>query len=153
MFGSIWRDDSKTVKTVTVNSNKIVYQILEEPEQLTEDQIVVTLKARNREKRLYEGSTELIFQAGKAPSIEDLAEAIKAKIGTQEELFITKYFHYNFEWVQLSRKNIETLAKTKKNNQQKKKADQQKAKNQEAKKNDEGKGAEPKQKKEDNKKG
>lgn len=99
MFGSIWRDDTKSVKSVTVNSNKIVYQILSQPEHLTEDQIVVTLKARNKEKRFYEGCTELIFQAGKNPNIEELTEAIKAKVGVQEELFIAKYFHYNFEWV------------------------------------------------------
>lgn len=53
MFGSIWRDDTKSVKSVTVNSNKVVYQILSQPEHLTEDQIVVTLKARNKEKRIY----------------------------------------------------------------------------------------------------
>lgn len=61
MFGSIWRDSNKSVKSVTVNSNKIVYQVLEEPEQLTDSQIVVVLKIRNREKRVYEGVKELVF--------------------------------------------------------------------------------------------
>jgi hypothetical protein len=28
MFGSIWRDNNKSVKSVTINSNKVVYQIL-----------------------------------------------------------------------------------------------------------------------------
>ena len=28
MFGSVWRDESKSVKSVTINSNKIVYQVL-----------------------------------------------------------------------------------------------------------------------------
>ena len=31
MFGTVWRDNQKSVKSVTINSNKIVYQILEEP--------------------------------------------------------------------------------------------------------------------------
>jgi hypothetical protein len=28
MFGTIWRDPKKSIKTVTINSNKIVYQAL-----------------------------------------------------------------------------------------------------------------------------
>ena len=57
MFGTVWRDNNKSVRSVTVNSNKIVYQVLEEPENLTEEQIVLVLKARNKEKRLYEGAS------------------------------------------------------------------------------------------------
>ena len=62
MFGSIWRDHNKSIKSVTINSNKIVYQVMKEPEVLTDNQIVVVLKKRNREKRIYEDSnTEMIF--------------------------------------------------------------------------------------------
>ena len=62
MFGSIWRDMNKSVKSVTINSNKVVYQVLSEPEMLTDSQIVVVLKKRNREKRIYEDNiSELIF--------------------------------------------------------------------------------------------
>ena len=57
MFGSIWRDNNKSVKAVTINSTKVVYQILEQPEKLTDNQIVVLLKKRNKEKRIYEGIT------------------------------------------------------------------------------------------------
>jgi hypothetical protein len=31
MFGSVWRENNKSVKSVTINSNKIVYQVLQEP--------------------------------------------------------------------------------------------------------------------------
>lgn len=124
MFGSVWRDESKTVKSVTINSNKIVYQVLEQPEHLTDDQIVVILKKRNKEKRIYEGSMELVFHAGKTPSVEELAEAVKAKANVQEDIVVTKYLHYNFEWIELSRKTIEDLAKQKKKPQQKKKGEQ-----------------------------
>lgn len=31
MFGTIWREPHKTMKSVTINSNKIVYQVLQEP--------------------------------------------------------------------------------------------------------------------------
>lgn len=61
MFGSVWRDNNKSVKSVTINSNKIVYQVLQEPEALTDDQVVLILKQRNKEKRLYENPTEIIF--------------------------------------------------------------------------------------------
>lgn len=54
MFGSIWRDDKKSVKSVTVNSNKVVYQVLKQPEYLVDSQIVVVLKKRNRQERKYE---------------------------------------------------------------------------------------------------
>jgi ubiquitin carboxyl-terminal hydrolase 40 len=54
MFGVIWRDNKRSVKSVTVNTNKIVYQVLTEPEALKDEQIVVILKKRNPEKRIYE---------------------------------------------------------------------------------------------------
>lgn len=69
MFGNIWREPKKTVKSVTINSNKAVYQVLESPEQLRDDQIVLLLKKRNHEKRIYEGSIELIFDAGRSPTV------------------------------------------------------------------------------------
>ena len=31
MFGTIWRDLKKTIKSLTINSTKIVYQVLDEP--------------------------------------------------------------------------------------------------------------------------
>lgn len=69
MFGSIWRDNNKSVKSVTINSNKIVYQILQEPEVLTDDQIVLILKRRNKEKRIYDNPIEMIFEAGRVPTV------------------------------------------------------------------------------------
>ena len=61
------------------------------------------LKKRNSEKRLYEGYQELIFSAGKNPSIESLTKAVKEclKVSDEEELKIIKYIHYNFEWVEI----------------------------------------------------
>jgi len=53
MFGVIWREDNKQVKNATINSTKVVLQVLKEEESLTEDQIVVILKERNLEKRVY----------------------------------------------------------------------------------------------------
>lgn len=69
MFGTIWRDLKKTIKSLTINSTKIVYQVLEEPQELKDDQVVVILKRRNHEKRIYENSVELIFEAGKTPTV------------------------------------------------------------------------------------
>lgn len=82
---------------------------------------------------MYEGATELVFQAGKTPSIEELTEAIKVRLEIKEEIFVAKYFHYNFEWNELSRKAIEDLARQKKKPEQKKKG-QQKGKKEESKK-------------------
>ena len=69
MFGTIWRDLKKTIKSLTINSTKIVYQVLDEPQELKDDQVVVILKRRNNEKRIYENSVELIFEAGKTPTV------------------------------------------------------------------------------------
>ncbi len=69
MFGTIWRDLKKTIKSLTINSTKIVYQVLDEPQELKDDQVVVILKRRNHEKRIYENSVELIFEAGKTPTV------------------------------------------------------------------------------------
>lgn len=99
MFGTIWRDAKKTVKSVTINSNKIVYQVLQQPEELKDDQIVLILKQRNPEKRIYEQSVQLIFEAGKAPTVEELAEAVKATVKVTEPIKVIKYVNYDFEWV------------------------------------------------------
>lgn len=80
MFGNVWRNHDRLMKDVQVNTNKLVVQVLEHEEELREDQIVLTLKKRNIEKRFYEGSTELIFEAGKEPTVEDLTKAIKQKL-------------------------------------------------------------------------
>jgi ubiquitin carboxyl-terminal hydrolase 40 len=99
MFGTIWRDTKKSVKSVTVNTNKIVYQVLNEPEELKDDQVVVILKQRNPEKRIYEQSIELVFDAGRIPSVEELTEAVKNRIGAADLIKIIKYVNYDFEWV------------------------------------------------------
>lgn len=103
MFGTIWRDLKKTIKSLTINSTKIVYQILSEPEELKDDQIVVILKRRNHEKRIYQNSVELIFDAGKAPTVEELEEAVKKRVAVEEPVKVIKYVNYDFEWVEISR--------------------------------------------------
>lgn len=61
MFGNVWRNHEKLMKDIQVNTNKLVVQVLPEEQQLKDDQIVLTLKKRNIEKKLYEGNVELIF--------------------------------------------------------------------------------------------
>ena len=39
-----------------LNSNKLVVQIMDHEEQLSENEIVLLLKKRNTEKKIYEGS-------------------------------------------------------------------------------------------------
>lgn len=98
MFGPILRDNNKELKHYTFNTNKIVVQVLSEEEQLTENQIVLVLKKRNRERRIFEGNCELLFEAGKAPTIQDLDSAIhqKLELPIDEKLKIVKYVHYDF---------------------------------------------------------
>ena len=69
MLGNILRNVKTEMKSVGLNSTKIVVQILDHEEQITDSQIVLLLKKRNVEKRVYEGHTEFIFDAGKQPSI------------------------------------------------------------------------------------
>ena len=52
------------------------------------------LKKRNKEARKYEGVTELIFEAGKTPAIEEFTEAVKGKLDSKEDLILTKYVHH-----------------------------------------------------------
>ena len=134
MFGGIWRDLKKSLKNATSNSTKVVFQILDYPESLTDNQIVVILKKRNREKRIYEDCVELIFEAGKTPSVEELMEAAQKKIECEVPIKLVKYFHYDFEWVEISRENIDKVAKGRKkgsNKQKKGNKNEQKGKNKE----------------------
>lgn len=120
MFGTIWRESNKTMKTLTVNSSKIVYQILPTPEDLKEDHIVIILKRRSRDRKIYEGSVELISEAGKAPSVEALNEAVRQRLQIDQPIKIMKYVNHDFEWVEVSKENIEKLTKKKKAKPQKK---------------------------------
>ena len=61
MFGPILRDNNKELKNYTFNANKIVVQVMAEEEQLSDNQIALILKKRNKDKRLFEGHYELIF--------------------------------------------------------------------------------------------
>ena len=69
MLGSIFRDHDKLLKNINFNTNKLVAQIMGEEEELADDDIVLILKRRNREKRVYEGIKELIYRGGKNPKI------------------------------------------------------------------------------------
>ena len=50
---------------------------------------------------------ELIFEAGRTPTVEALKEAIAAKVGATEPIKAIKYMNYDFEWIEISRENIE----------------------------------------------
>lgn len=79
---------------------------------------MLILKKRNLERRLYEGNVELIWEAGKQPQMEELAAAVKKKLGFEEteSLRIAKYVHYDFEWIEISEKYIEKYLKSKAGN-------------------------------------
>ena len=87
---------------------------------------MLILKQRNPEKRIYEQSVELIFEAGRTPSVKELTEAVKTRVGIVEPIKVIKYVNYDFEWVEISKENIEIITKKKKNNQ---KGGQKKEKN------------------------
>ena len=144
MFGNVWRSHEKLMKDVPVNTNKIVVQILAEEEELKDDQIVLTLKKRNIEKRLYEGNVEFIFEAGKEPKVEELTKAVREKLELAEDfpLMLIKYFNYNFEWIELSKEKLEKSANQKKEGGDKAKKD--KGKNKDENKNQGQKKNEPK---------
>lgn len=55
-------------------------KILRTPENLGEDDIVLVLRKRNCEKRVYERNVELIFESSKKPSVDDLKRAVSKKI-------------------------------------------------------------------------
>jgi len=74
---------------------------------------VLIIKHREHASRQYSVGKEMIFSAGKIPSVEGLLTAIGKEVGC-EEVSIAKYFNYNFEWVEISVENIEKMNKGKK---------------------------------------
>ena len=47
---------------------------------------------------------ELVFEAGRNPSVEQLTEAVRRRLGLGEEpIRLMKYLHYEFEWVEVER--------------------------------------------------
>ena len=53
--------------------------------------------------------------------MEALKEAIAAKVGITESIKAIKYMNYDFEWIEISRENIEKVSKKKKGGQKAKK--------------------------------
>lgn len=50
-----------------------------------------------------------------------MKEAISAKVGATEPIKAIKYMNYDFEWIEISKENIEKVSKKKKGNQKPKK--------------------------------
>ena len=77
MFGPILKGHDRTLKSIHIpDSHNLVLQILNYEEQLGEDDIVLIVKSRDSEKRLYRESHELIFKAPKVPKLIDLKVAL-----------------------------------------------------------------------------
>lgn len=77
MFGPILRGDERALKSIHIpDSHNLVLQVLNNEEQLSEDDIVLIVKSRDSEKRLYRESHEFIFRAPKVPKLIDLKLAL-----------------------------------------------------------------------------
>lgn len=54
MFGNIFRGDNKILKSTNIpDCSNLVIQILDKEEELGEDDIVLVLKSRDSEKKVY----------------------------------------------------------------------------------------------------
>lgn len=89
---------------------------MNEVDTLEEDDIVMVLRKRDCEKRTYGEDVELVFRAGKKPSVADLKASVASlvKVENPEDIHLVKYFPYEFSWALISDAEYERL-KEKKN--------------------------------------
>lgn len=82
---------------------------------LEEDDIVMLLRKRDCEKRTYSDDVELVFRAGKKPSVAELKASVAAllKVENVDSFELVKYFPYEFAWTLISDAEYERLKEKK----------------------------------------
>lgn len=89
---------------------------MSEPDKLDEDDIVMTLRKRDCEKRVYDSDIELVFNANKQPTVFELKSSVAKLLGITDinEFYLVKYFPYEFSWTLISDEEYEKLKDKKK---------------------------------------
>lgn len=108
-FGDILKgEETQLLKSFNLtNATQIVAQVMDKPELIPNDDILLYLRVRNPAKKIYGDYTEFSFHGKGEPTIEDLKDAIcqemKEKLGvnSKEEFLLVKYYSYEFKWKSL----------------------------------------------------
>lgn len=124
LLGSIYRNNDKKISQLTFSTNNIAvqvdrhlslmltpsisfFQLLEDPDDLSEEDIVLILKKRERSTRKYIDGKEIVLKGLKKPTVNNLKACIAKSLGLIEEgciakLTLVKYFPYEFTWREIS---------------------------------------------------
>ena len=92
--------------------------------------MVLIVRKRIVEAKIYGEPKELIFKAGPSPTINDLKTAITKAEGLDielQEIELAKYFPHEFEWLFMSEEYMEAESITKKKGIKGSKKDQKKS--------------------------
>lgn len=113
-FGPILKDNKKTVKKMNwTGTQRLAVRILDGPETLTEDDIVLFLRRRVVDDRSYAEMKEFVVKKVKALSFETLKQAVMQAAGlTSDEGFdMAKYFPFEFSWLVIKKEAMVTSKK------------------------------------------
>ena len=90
---------------------------MDKPENLSDNSIVLLLRKRQVDSKIYSRAEEFIWEAGKEPTIEDLKKAVIAFKGLEggiEGVELAKYVPHEFQWLYVSKEVIERERESKK---------------------------------------
>ncbi|CAD8204134.1 unnamed protein product [Paramecium pentaurelia] len=103
-FGQVFRKLELPLQKLQFSTNDIVYQVLNNPENLKDDEMLLLIKQRDPINKVYIKPQEFIFKTSKTPTLNDLKEQIQNFIGIEEgnEIQLAKFIIYEFQWLHIN---------------------------------------------------
>ncbi|CAD8105182.1 unnamed protein product [Paramecium primaurelia] len=108
-FGQVFRKLEQTLQKFQFSTNDIVYQVLNNPETLQDDEMLLLIKERDPINKIYIKPQEFIFKVSKTPTLLELKDQIQKFIGIEQgiQLELAKFVIYEFQWLHLDSNIIE----------------------------------------------
>ncbi|CAD8126154.1 unnamed protein product [Paramecium sonneborni] len=135
-FGQVFRKLDLPLQKFQFSTHDIVYQVLNKPENLQDDEMLLLIKQRDPINKVYKQQQEFIFKVSKTPTLQELKQQIQAFIGISQEiqLELAKFVFYEFLWLHIDPKMIQMQQQQGKGKQNKK-GNQNNKSNQQSKQN------------------
>ncbi|CAK64552.1 unnamed protein product (macronuclear) [Paramecium tetraurelia] len=114
-FGQVFRKLELPIQKCQFSTNDIVYQVLNQPEYLKDDEMLLLIKERDPLNKVYIKQQEFVFKVSKTPTLNELKEQIQKFVGIEEgaELQLAKFIIQEFQWLHIDSNALQKQAQGK----------------------------------------
>ncbi|CAD8211707.1 unnamed protein product [Paramecium octaurelia] len=114
-FGQVFRKLELPLQKCQFSTNDIVYQVLNQPEYLKDDEMLLLIKERDPINKVYIKQQEFVFKVSKTPTLSELKEQIQKFVGIEEgaELQLAKFLIQEFQWLHIDPSALQKQAQGK----------------------------------------